>query len=90
MRISRGFYRIFPNGKSDTTTAKDIAVAVKTTRRRLKLKQAELAAAANVGVRFLIELEAGKPTAQLGTMLAVLNALGLDCNLVPRTAVTIP
>ncbi len=72
------------------TTAKDIAVAVKTTRRRLKLKQAELAAAANVGVRFLIELEAGKPTTQLGKTLAVLNALGLDCNLVARTAVTIP
>jgi len=72
------------------TTAKDIAVAVKATRRRLKLKQAELAAAANVGVRFLIELEAGKPTAQLGKTLAVLNALGLDCNLVARTAVTIP
>ena len=72
------------------TTAKDIAIAVRTARRRLKLKQAELAAAANVGVRFLIELEAGKPTAQLGKTLAVLDALGLDCNLVPRTAVTIP
>jgi HTH-type transcriptional regulator / antitoxin HipB len=72
------------------TTAKDIAIAVRTARRRLKLKQGELAAAANVGIRFLIELEAGKPTAQLGKTLAVLNALGLDCNLVTRTAVTIP
>ena len=67
------------------TTTKDIATSVKSTRRALKLRQAELAAAAGVGVRFVIELEAGKPTIQLGKTLAVLNALGLDCDLVPRS-----
>jgi HTH-type transcriptional regulator / antitoxin HipB len=64
---------------------KDIAAAVKAARRKLKLRQADLAAAAGVGLRFLIELEAGKPTAQLGKTLAVLNALGLDVHLAPRT-----
>jgi y4mF family transcriptional regulator len=70
------------------TTTKDIAASVKAKRRALKLRQADLAAAADVGVRFLIELEAGKPTAQLGKTLAVLNALGLDCDLVPRSPVS--
>ena len=70
------------------TTTNDIATSVKSTRRALKLRQAELAAAAGVGVRFVIELEAGKPTIQLGKTLAVLNALGLDCDLVPRSRAT--
>jgi HTH-type transcriptional regulator / antitoxin HipB len=70
------------------TTIKDIGTSVKAKRRALKLRQADLAAAAGVGVRFLIELEAGKPTAQLGKTLAVLNALGLDCDLVPRSLVS--
>ncbi len=67
------------------TTATDIAATVKAARRALKLRQAELAAAAGVGVRFLIELEAGKPTVQLDKTLAVLNALGLEVALVPRS-----
>jgi HTH-type transcriptional regulator/antitoxin HipB len=70
------------------TTTTDIAAAVKAARRKLNLRQADLAAAAGVGVRFLIELEAGKPTAQLGKTLAVLNALGLDGNLIPRSTTT--
>ena len=69
------------------TTHKDIAASVRLARRRLKLRQADLAAAAGVGVRFLIELEAGKPTVRLDKTLAVLNALGLDCSLVPRSAI---
>ena len=70
------------------TTTKDIAASVKAARRKLNLRQADLAAAAGVGVRFLIELEAGKPTAQLGKTLAVLNALGLDSSLTPRSTTT--
>ena len=70
------------------TTTKDIATSVKSARRALKLRQADLAAAAGVGIRFLIELEAGKTTAQLGKTLAVLSALGLDCDLVSRSTVS--
>ncbi len=72
------------------TEPSDVAARVKSTRRALKLRQAELAAAADVGVRFLIELEAGKPTVQLGKTLAVLNALGLDCSLIARSALPSP
>jgi y4mF family transcriptional regulator len=66
------------------TSSSDIAATVKAARRALKLRQADLAAAAGVGLRFLIELEAGKPTVQLGKTLDVLNALGIDCTFVSR------
>ncbi|MEM6554378.1 MAG: helix-turn-helix transcriptional regulator [Pseudomonadota bacterium] len=56
----------------------DIGNIIRAARKAQGLRQDELAAAANVGVRFLIELEAGKPTAQLGKTLSVLSALGVD------------
>lgn len=59
----------------------DIGTAIRAARKAQGLRQDELAAAANVGVRFLIELEAGKETAQLGKTLAVLAALGIDVSL---------
>lgn len=51
---------------------------VRTTRKTLNLTQPDLALAAGVGLRFIVELEAGKPTAQLQKVLDVLAALGLD------------
>lgn len=59
----------------------DIGTTIRAARKAQGLRQDELAAAANVGVRFLIELEAGKETAQLGKTLAVLAALGIDVSL---------
>ena len=41
------------------------------------MRQDELALATGVGRRFLIELEAGKPSCQLGRSLLVADALGL-------------
>ena len=65
-------------------TPTDIGTAIRAARKAQSLRQDELAAAANVGVRFLIELEAGKQTAQLGKTLAVLAALGIDVSLTLR------
>ena len=62
-------------------TSTDIGTTIRAARKTQGLRQDELAAAANVGVRFLIELEAGKETAQLGKTLAVLAALGIDVSL---------
>lgn len=45
-------------------------------RKQLGLTQPQLALAAGVGVRFIVELEAGKPTLRLETILKVLHALG--------------
>ena len=41
--------------------------------------------AAAVGVRFRVEVERGKPTAQLGRVLAVLDALGRTLRIEPPT-----
>ena len=50
--------------------------AMRTARKALGLTQAQLALAAGVGVRFIVELEAGKPTLRLENILRVLQALG--------------
>lgn len=63
-------------------TPADIGAAIRNERKSLGLRQDELAAAAGVGVRFLVELERGKPTVQLGRALTVLRALGLDLQVV--------
>src|SRR6478672_1237384 len=46
-------------------------------RKGLKMRQDQLALATGVGRRFLIDLEAGKPSCQLGRSLLVADALGL-------------
>ena len=57
-------------------TPQDLGRMVRETRKRLKLTQPQLALAANVGVRFIVELEAGKTTLRLENILRVLQALG--------------
>ena len=60
--------------------------AIRTARKALGLRQDELAATAGVGLRFLVELERGKPTEQLGRTLAVMAAVGLDLQISARDA----
>lgn len=48
----------------------------------LTLKDA--AALSGVGVRFLSELERGKPTLQLGLVIRVLQLFGLELHVEPR------
>jgi y4mF family transcriptional regulator len=55
----------------------DLGTLIRTTRRARKLRLEDLSLAAGVGVRFLSELERGKPTARLGETLQVLAALGI-------------
>jgi len=56
---------------------------VRETRRALGLTQPKLALSAGVGVRFLVDIEKGKPTAQIGKIMRVLAALGIDLQLSP-------
>lgn len=58
------------------TDPADIGTLVRSTRKAQNLRQDELAGAAGVGLRFIVDLEAGKPTAQLGKVLQVLRTLG--------------
>jgi HTH-type transcriptional regulator / antitoxin HipB len=58
------------------SSTQQLGVTVKSARKQLTLTQAQLALAAGVGVRFVVELEAGKPTLRLEQVLRVIDALG--------------
>lgn len=62
----------------------ELGAAVRAARKAQGLRQEQLAAAAGVGLRFVVELEAGKPTIQLAKTIAVLQALGMDLALISR------
>lgn len=62
-----------------------IGQSIKTQRKIQKLTQAEAAGLLNVGTRFLSDLENGKPTAQIGKALEVINGMGLELVLVPKS-----
>ena len=55
--------------------------ALRVARKQLGLTQPQLALAAGVGVRFIVDLEAGKPTLRLETVLNVIAALGGELRL---------
>ena len=55
-----------------------IGQIVRDERKELGLRQDELAAASGVGLRFIVELERGKATAQIGKVIIVLAALGCE------------
>jgi HTH-type transcriptional regulator / antitoxin HipB len=58
-----------------------IGVAIRARRKLAKLTQRELALSSGVGLRFLIELEKGKTTCQVGKVLTVLRTLGISLQL---------
>lgn len=66
-----------------TLSAADIGDIVRTTRKAAGLRQDELAGASGVGLRFIVDLEAGKQTAQIGKTLQVLAALGCKIDITP-------
>lgn len=58
-------------------TPRHLGDVVRRARKALSLTQPQLALAAGVGVRFIVDLEAGKPTVRLENVLRVLQALGV-------------
>ena len=58
-------------------SVKDIGNLVKATRIKQQLTQIQLAQLSNVGVRFLSDLENGKPTCEIDKILKVLSNLGI-------------
>lgn len=57
-------------------TPQQLGNAIRAARKNLGMTQPELALTAGVGVRFIVDLEAGKPTLRLGHILRVVDALG--------------
>lgn len=55
---------------------------VRKTRKNLGLTQKDLALTAGTGQRFIVDLEKGKPTCQIGKTLTVLQTLGIKIQFV--------
>jgi y4mF family transcriptional regulator len=62
-------------------TAKELGETIRNTRKAQGLTQPQLAMACGTGVRFIVDLEAGKETCQLGKALNVTQTLGLALDL---------
>jgi HTH-type transcriptional regulator/antitoxin HipB len=73
---------IVPYGRISTSI--DLGRLIRKKRKESGAEQAKVAGLAGVGVRFLSELERGKPTAELEKALRVLERLGLEVWILPR------
>jgi transcriptional regulator with XRE-family HTH domain len=60
------------------TSPAELGTALRAARRAQALRLEDVALGAGVGIRFLSELERGKPTARLAETLRVASALGLE------------
>lgn len=64
-------------------TPATLGVLVRDTRKSLGLTQQDLAMTSGTGVRFVVELEQGKPTCQWGKVLRVVQTLGIRVDFTP-------
>ncbi|MFN3825996.1 MAG: helix-turn-helix transcriptional regulator [Micavibrio sp.] len=62
-------------------TPEQLGQLVKQTRKAMGVTQKDLALTSGTGLRFIIELEKGKPTCQIGKVLTVLHTLGIKLSL---------
>ncbi len=69
-------------------TTKQLGETLRAARKQLGLTQPQLALAAGVGVRFIVDLEAGKPTVRLENVMRVIDALGGTLQLISMPAST--
>ena len=60
-----------------------IGSMIRDTRKRLGVRQKDLSLTSGTGLRFVIELEKGKETCELGKSLGVLQTLGITLTLTP-------
>ncbi len=64
-------------------TIQEIGQLVRESRKRLGVTQKDLALTSGTGLRFVIDLEKGKETCQIGKVLTVLHTLGIRIALTP-------
>ena len=67
-------------------TTGDIGKLIRETRKKLGVTQKTLALTSGTGLRFIIELEKGKETCEVGKVLTVLHTLGIKMTLTPPAA----
>jgi HTH-type transcriptional regulator/antitoxin HipB len=75
--------KITPIGK--ISSSGDLGRLVRELREKQGATQVDLANFAKTGQRFIVELEAGKPTVRLDKVLQVLSILGVDLLAARRT-----
>jgi len=63
---------------------KSLGDSIRKTRKRLNVTQKDLALASGTGLRFIIDLEKGKPTCQTGKALEIARTLGLKLEMTER------
>ena len=66
------------------SNAKELGALVRQRRKQAGLTLKDAAGMAGVGIRFLSELERGKPTLQLGLVIEVLQLFGLELHIRAR------
>lgn len=66
-------------------TVEELGNRVREARKRQGLTQPALAMVAGTGLRFIVDLESGKATCQLGKALQVVSALGLKVSVTDTT-----
>lgn len=86
MPVTLNFPEQEESEKPVITTSKQLGDLVRRRRRESGLTQRELALSANVGERFIVDLENGKPTCQLGLALRVAQFAGVKLEDVSRPA----
>ena len=67
-------------------TPKQIGDFIKQTRRSLGVTQKDLALTSGTGLRFIVDLEKGKETCEIGKALTILRTLGIKLTLTPPAA----
>jgi HTH-type transcriptional regulator/antitoxin HipB len=67
-------------------TPDQIGKLIRDTRKKLGVTQKDLALTSGTGMRFIIDLEKGKETCEIGKALAILNTLGIKMTLMPPPA----
>jgi len=67
-------------------TAASLGKLIRQTRKKLGVTQKDLAMTSGTGIRFIIDLEHGKETCEIGKVLTILNTLGITMSLTPPPA----
>ena len=58
-------------------TTQQIGIMIRQTRKSLRVTQKDLALTSGTGLRFVVDLESGKETCEIGKALTVLQTLGI-------------
>jgi len=65
-------------GETPIRSSIELGAVIREQRKRLALKQLDMAGLGNTGNRFIVDLENGKPTVQLQKVLDLMDLLGLE------------